>query len=200
MKKILMTLVLCLAVSAQGTTTPVLAGLFHLEHVEYQKVILDGRLTFKDLFVRDVLHVNGSIKGKNLTCQSMVVQGDIDLDGCQTDRLTVNGVLKAKNLKVFGPSELSGEVHIQNGTLNDVFLTVKVAECVDSQIFGNITIKKMSSIGQHYKQSIELRGKTVVSGDISFEGEGEVLLFDSAKIEGKVINGHVKKGTMQMKK
>jgi hypothetical protein len=36
-----------------------------------------------------------------------------------------------------------------------------------------------------------LKGNSIVSGDIIFEKEGEVHLFDRAKVDGKVINAKV---------
>ena len=46
------------------------------------------------------------------------------------------------------------------------------------------------------EQIVTLKGKTIVSGDITFEsGKGKVIIENPAKLEGKIIGAHAVTGT-----
>ncbi len=98
-----------------------------------------------------------------------------------------------------GESVFNGNVDIKNGKLHDVQIASRNAILRDSAVNGNICVKKVSKeksfFGFKYdvlsNQILELKGNTTISGDVIFEKEGEVHLFEGAKIAGKLVNARL---------
>ncbi len=87
-----------------------------------------------------------------------------------------------------------------NHTINHIQITAQNATFIHSNI-GNILFKKSKSglalFGFQFKndqtQILELKAGSVVSGDVVFESEGVIHLFENSMIQGKVFGAKVVK-------
>ena len=202
MKKILFIVfasLLGLNAPAFAKDTSIINGNTHLNKEEYDSLKVNGNLTFKDLEIKNALSINGNIHGKNLKCKTIESKGSFDVDGLQAQSVESNGFFTGKNVDITGESKFNGALEIKNGKLHDIQIVSTRSTFVDTQINGNIHVKKVNK-GRNFfglksnessAQVLELKGNSLATGDIFFEEEGEVHLFDGAKVRGKVVNAKV---------
>lgn len=182
---------------AKDTST--INGRSYLNNGEYDSLEVNGDLTFKGLWIKDSFVINGSIQGENLKCKTIKSNGSFDVDGFQAQGVKSNGSFTGKNVDITGESKFHGDLEIKNGKLHDIQIASTRSTFIETQIKGNILIKKVkkdwSFMGfksnESSAQVLELKGKSLVIGDILFEKEGEVHLFDGAKVKGKIVNAKV---------
>lgn len=189
-------MLLGLNVPAFAKNISTINGGSHLNKGEYDSLEANGAITFKDLAIKDSLVINGSIQGKNLKCKTMKSNGSVDVDGLQVQGVESNGSFSAENVEITGKSEFNGSLEIKNGKLHDIQIASTRSTIIETQVNGNIRIKKVNKgwnffgfkSNESSTQILELKGNSLVSGDIFFEEDGEVHLFDGAKVEGKIVN------------
>lgn len=202
MKQILFTMFMTLV----GFNVPALAkkvltidGSSHLTKGEYDSLKVNGHLTFNRLIIKDLLIVNGSIHGKNLQCKTVKSNGSFDVNGLQAENVESNGSFTGKNIEVTGEATFNGGVKITNGKLNDIKIATMRTTFTDIVVNGNILFKKANKgkgfldfvSNQSSVQVLELKGRSLIIGDLIFEEEGEIHLFDLAEVKGKIVNAKV---------
>lgn len=178
-----------LNVPAYTKSSTTINGCAFLNKEKYESLRINGALTFNDLFIKNFIIINGSIQGKNLKCKTIESNGSVVINGLEAKNIEINGSFSAENIHVTGNSELNGETEIKNGKLHNIKITSTKFTIIDSQISGNICVKKVNR--KSSVQIFELKGNSIVKGDVVFEEEGELHLFDQAKVEGRIINAKV---------
>lgn len=134
---------------------------------------VNGMVKLDGTKITDSLKVNGYLQASKAQIEKMQINGNAILNKCSVNQKSVvRGFLQAKN------SSFSDEISIYSE--NAVF---------DSCSIKSIFIHDTKSYG---KQILELKGKTKVTGTITFEkGEGEVIVGPSCEI-GDVIGAKIK--------
>lgn len=202
MKKMLFMIfvaLLGLNIPAFAKDTSTINGSSHLNKGEYDSLQVNGSLTFKDLAIKDSIIINGSIQGKNLKCKTMESNGSVDVNGLKAKSVESNGSFSGENIEVTGELEVNGGLEVKNGKLHDIQIASTRSIIIDTQVNGNIRIKKVTEGWNFFgfksnepsPQILELKGNSLVRGDIIFEKDGEVHLFDRSKVEGKITNAKV---------
>ena len=188
-------------------------GVANLKHQEFKKLTIHGSAHFTDVDAQD-LHVSGAICAQDCTFEKVEISGAVDFKnssvlqnlvvhgGCNvTDSklcdVVVRGGLCAEDSKITGKTVVAGGASFNHCAVNDFVTNGTNSEFKESDVAGNILIEKSDS-GSFFslfrsakKQEIKLVG-TVVHGDVTFEKEGGiVILKDSSKILGKIVNGTV---------
>lgn len=175
-------------------------GSSYLSKGEYDSLKINGNLTFKDLFVKDSIVINGSARGQKLKCHTIKSNGSIDVDGLQVQDVESNGSFSGKNIDIAGDAEFNGRVEIKNGKLHDIQIISTKSTFLKTQVIGDIFIKKIVKRSWLFfgflshepsTQILELKDHTIVSGNVVFEEDGEVHLFNGAKVEGQIIKARV---------
>jgi hypothetical protein len=177
----------------------VINGHSDLKKQEYESLEINGDIIFENLTINNALDVNGRIHGKHLTCKTMASNGSVDVENLQAQTIESNGSFSGKNIKITGESKFNGEVEITNGTIKSIEVSGEQLTLSNTAVHGTIHIKKVTKGGTvsdfQFKKSstqiLELKGTSVVTGDVIFEQEGEVHLFNGAKIHGKTIRAKV---------
>ena len=205
MKKILFTIFMTLV----GLNAPAIAkevstinGSSHLTKGEYDSLKVNGHLTFNGLIIKDLLIVNGSIHGENLECKTVKSNGSFDVDGLQAGNVESNGSFTGKNIEIIGEAVFNGGIKITNGKLNDIKIATMRTTFTNTVVNGNILFKKVNK-GKGFLdfvntdvdflgiQVLELKGRSLIIGDLIFEKDGEIHIFDPAEVKGKIVNAKV---------
>lgn len=185
-------------------------GSVELHDEKFSSLQVNGSLGFQNLNIKDSLEVNGSLKGKNLQCKNLTVNGSsrvTDLKATNLENngsfsgqnlqiqndMTVHGSIEAKNINIFGNAKVYGGVMLTDGDIKYIQITAQNATFIHSNI-GSIFFKKSKSGLEHDQpQVLELKSGSVVSGDVVFESEGIIHLFENSIIQGKVVGAKVVK-------
>ncbi len=203
MKQILFTIFMTVVgfnVPANAKEVSTIDGSSHLTRGEYDSLKVNGHLTFNGLIIKDLLIVNGSIHGKSLQCKTVKSNGSFDVEGFQTENLESNGSFTGKNIEIIGEAVFNGGIKITNGKLNDIKIAIMRTTFTDIVVNGNIFFKKankekgflgFTSNNQSSVQVLELKGRSLIIGDIIFKENGEIHLFDLAEVKGKIVNAKV---------
>jgi hypothetical protein len=150
--------------------------------VTYDKQSLDsiqinGFAQLKETHITKSLKVNGNLIAEKSQIQQMEVRGQATLTHCMVKgEAFVAGTLKAASTMFDGPVILMS---------NDAVF--------DACSLRSILVRKTEDKAA---QIIELKGKTKISGKITFEsGNGEVIVDPKTAItEQQIIGGKIKKG------
>jgi len=158
-----------------------------LKEIKTNSLNINGPLTFKGLEVKNNTSIKGPTKGKNGTFADLSIAGPLEARKMICNALEVKGPVSLTDFEVKGNAAISGPVAAQKGVFQD--LTVYAPEITLKDVMvKNIVVKKLDK--HHKKPTIELQGKTIVSGNITFEsGDGEVTQEKGSKIEGKIMGG-----------
>jgi hypothetical protein len=202
MKQILFTMFMTLVgfnVPALAKEVSMIDGSSHLTKGEYDSLKVNGHLTFNRLIIKDLLIVNGSIHGKNLECKTIKSNGSFDVDGFQAENVESNGSFTGKNIEVTGEAAFNSGVKITNGKLNDIKIATMRTTFTNAVVNGNILFKKVNkgkgflgfASNQSSVQVLELKGRSLIIGDLIFEENGEIHLSDLAEVKGKIVNAKV---------
>ena len=202
-KLVLFITILCVGaclIAAQTMAAQVISGSSVLKDRNFDSLQVNGALEFNNLIVDDLLEVNGSISGKNLKCRDLKSNGSLHIEVLRAHNIEGNGSFEGKNIEVTEQAKINGYAKITDGKLNIVEIASFNSVFVNTKVIGNIVIKKtdngfnLSNLKSKDPkvQILELKDDSVISGNITFEAEGgEVHLFDSSKVYGKVLNGKV---------
>lgn len=185
-----------LNIPAYAKNASIINGSSNLKQQVYDSLEVNGALKFKDLTIKESLIINGKIQGKNLKCRNITSNGSFDVDGFQAQNVKTNGSFKGMNIEITGKSEFNGALEITNGKLHNIQVVNTLSTLVDTNVSGNISIKKIDKgfgvrPSTSSVQVLELKGSSLVTGDVIFEEEGTVYLFDKSKVQGKIVNAKI---------
>lgn len=185
-----------LNIPAYAKNASIINGSSNLKQQVYDSLEVNGALKFKDLTIKESLIINGKIQGKNLKCRNITSNGSFDVDGFQAQNVKTNGSFKGMNIEITGKSEFNGALEITNGKLHNIQVVNTLSTLVDTNVSGNISIKTIDKgfgvrPSTSSVQVLELKGSSLVTGDVIFEEEGTVYLFDKSKVQGKIVNAKI---------
>lgn len=193
-----LTLSFCMTFSSMASITELL-GTSHLVNVHYDDLISNGFIDFENLFIDNLLKSNGTLRGKNLKCQTLKTNGQVKIDDVLVENIQANGSFMADTISVSQTAQFNGQAQIKKGTIKNVIFSGKRLSFSESNISRSITMKKSNNnytfLGFKIENSdpviLELKERSRVVGDIIFEEEGEVHLSKDSYLEGKIHNGKV---------
>lgn len=216
--KILFPLFVSVLISSAFANAPsqVINGSGTLRDAHFDTVQVNGSLTFEKISIDQSLKVNGFLTGKGLECDDLKINGSTDIQNVKANSLEINGSLScenvhvqnvfsiygkltAKNFFVEDKCTIHGNFHIDKGTiaaLSTSCMEGTLSGCTVGQIDVRKNKKNFNFFGFSTeissRQILELKNGTVVSGNIEFESEGgEVHLFDTSRVQGKVLRGKI---------
>lgn len=188
------------AMSQESYTTNIDYGAT-VKDAKYEWLDINGSITFGYLTVKDSLVIDGSARGDGLKCKKLEVNGSLNVKNLSAKSVEINGSFIGTNVNIDGNMEVNGSVSISCAKLNTIQITSQHSIFIASKITGDILIKKSNDawelFGNKFKKSVqivELKGNTIVSGNITFENNGEVHIDHLAQITGQVINGKIIQG------
>ncbi len=180
-----------------------------LDNISANTITANGKIDALNIKA-DKITVKGSFVGNNISANTITANGKIDAINIKTNEISVRGFFVGKNIDIKGKSKFCGKLEIIGGSLNNVELCGKKFTMTNVKINGNVQVEKSRSISTSKKwlwlswrwsadedenekivQILELKGDSIVLGNIVFEEPGEVHLFDSANIQGNIINGKI---------
>lgn len=194
-------------------------GNANLTDVEATTLSVLGSLTFHNLTVDNDANVAGSvIKSKNgtfhnlsvigkfeatnVTCKNLEVAGPVTATNIICKTLEVAGPATLVGLTVDGPVSIVGSLSLKSSKdpkthqnkIKDLNITGEKISIENTDIEGNIEVHKARNwLGRAKKQVLQLKGKTIVKGTITFEsGKGQVEQGPDVKIKGKITGATVK--------
>jgi len=187
------------AFPVQGIQDSKISGRIVINHGHHDSLQVNGSLECQNLVVKETLKINGGLKGRNLKCKTLVSHGGSDIIDLKAEDFRSHGSLKAKNIQITGCLNLTGKAEVWDGKLNKVELAAERTVFTNTPIAGDIRVKKLHTSGSFFgffwgkslPQTLELKNKTIVQGDIVFEEEGEVHLFDGCEVRGQIVNAKV---------
>ena len=143
--------------------------------VTYGKETLDsltanGLVTLEQTTIRGLLDVTGSVKATNAQIGALSCMGTANLTNCRiTNACEITGFLDATGSTFQNSLTISAQ-------------TVTLTDCT----LQSIVVKRPAWV--FGAQVVELNGKTIVKGSITFEaGNGTVRTSDDSKVLGKVV-------------
>lgn len=180
-----------LNISVLANANETFYGSANLKEKEYESLLVNGSLKFENLVIRGTTSINGSIKGRGLKSNNLKVNGSVNIEAAKVQTVDISGSFLAKEVEIFGDSYFRGSIDIVNGQLSNMIIYSKNSVIEDTNVSGNIHIKKENNDNKHRPQILELKGNSTVTGDIVFDDKGEIYISDSSKIEGKITNAKI---------
>lgn len=173
-----------------------------LHAIKADSLDVKGPLEFIKLKINGKTEVNGPSRGNDGEFGALVVHGPFEVTKFVADSLSVDGPVALEDFKITGNVSINGPLKAKVGSFNDIN-TVNTPVALYDVNVNNITVKKdsgkisndaVNNEGYGKNNEVKLAGKTVVSGNITFEsGDGIVYIRDkTAQLKGKVIGGKVK--------
>lgn len=198
----------------------VINGDIKISSEKFNSLEVNGSLNFKNLSIDSDLKVNGNLSGRRLNCSRLIINGSTDITSLKVDSIESNGYFRGKNIKISSSNaRFIGKANISDSKLNDIFvmggvevynsqlqnleLNCTEVEIYNSEVFGNIIMKKVEDksdfeifgikiIDSNVMQVLKLKEGAVVNGDIVFEGDrGELHLYDNSQVKGAVSNAKI---------
>lgn len=176
-----------------------LDGFADLKNMKFHSLAVNGHLRSFDIKIDRRLDVNGSADVRKLKCRNFIIHGSINGESVRANEGIVHGTaifsdievrknidiygsLSGKDMKVSGKTNVYGNMSVENSKFGDVQLESETAHFIGTNV-RNIVIKASK---KHKKQTITLKGNTIISGSVIFEsGNGEIIMDDTAKILGE---------------
>lgn len=149
-------------------------GSLHFNNLKVEKdTEIVGPVANSDHGVFGSLFITGTFMAKNITCSKLKVIGPVDVTDLHVSKATM----------IIGP------LKAEKSTLQNLTITSDKIILEDSKT-KNIVVKK----NKNKKQILDLKGKTIVEGNIIFEsGKGVVEQDSEVKIQGEVTGATVEK-------
>lgn len=186
----------------KATTLSVLGGLiFHNLTVDNDANVA-GSVTKSKNGTFHNLSVLGKFEATDVTCKNLAVAGPVTAKNITCKQLEVAGPVTVTGLTVTGETSIAGPLTLkapkdpkmsQNKLQNLTVSAEKIAlDTTDVQ--GDIQVKQARGwLGRDKKQVLQLKGKTTVKGNITFEsGKGEIEQGPDVKVKGKITGATVK--------
>lgn len=176
-------------ISGKTVKNIMVKGPTRIANVKANKVIIDGCLAFSNLDVKGDVTItclicgdSSNLKCKNLAaaksviakkikCENMHICGSANLEDIEiAQNATIKGNAKIKGGKMKNLNLSSNEIHLQNVNVHDIII-------------------EENPHNASKPQSLYLKDKTLVAGNINFKsGQGIIFLENNAIIKGE-ING-----------
>lgn len=120
-----------------------------------------------------------------------VAHGSLDIKESELNDLEVNGSVSLHSTVVKGHTIISGSLTADTKSeMHDISISTNEMTIRDS-VANNIIVRKNNS-SEIKHQTVYLEGATQIKGNITFEqGNGEVIIHDPARFDGKVIGGEI---------
>lgn len=151
----------------------------------FDELSVAGKFEATDVTCKN-LEVAGPVKATNLTCKKVEVAGSAVITGLHVDgHVSIAGPLTLKSPK--GPKAAQNKI-------KDLNITAEKVSIENTHIEGNIHVYKTRNwLGRAKMQTLQLKGKTTVSGNITFEsGKGGIEQGPDVKVKGKITGATVK--------
>ncbi|PCI73263.1 hypothetical protein COB28_04730 [Candidatus Dependentiae bacterium] len=201
MAKIPLMIVFCLAMHVVQAKEQIFSGATALEDITLEAIKVNGSFKGKNITIKKranisgsctckkskigTLNSSGSCKIKDSDIKELNVSGSLRAENSKVEgNCTASGAVEFENMKVYGKTTVSGACKIKSSTLQDFEYSGRKAEIKDTTL-ASIHVKKLSERGI---QTLELKGKTVVQGDVTFDDVDGLLEMDhEADIQGDII-------------
>lgn len=160
-------------------------------NTQFENLTIMGNLKYNKLKITESLTINGRLDGELLDCDRLVLNGL--LKGHRIiirDSATINGSIDANDLDIHGVLTMkqskNGPFIARKSNFEKIVIhgkKVEMAECIiDSIIFEE----------NKNPSELHLSGNSLVKGDVIFKsGNGKVFKSSDSKIAGKVEGGKV---------
>lgn len=173
-----------------------------LHAIQADSLTVNGPLNFIKLKVKGKIEVSGPCSGVDGEFLDVVVHGPFEGTKISAENLNVDGPVALEDFNIKGDLNINGPLKAKVGSFKDIN-TVQTPVALYDVTVNNIHVKKDSgfvsannpkSEGYGQNNEIKLAGKTIVSGNITFEsGDGVVFIRDkTAQLKGKIIGGKIK--------
>ena len=163
-------------------------GQANLKLVKTQTLTVNGTLTFSSLDVAQNAEINGPLKGNKGKFGDLTVHGPVEVTYVICNKLNVTGPVTASYLEVLDEAVIYGTLTADNSKLHN--LTIETENfTLDAVRVDNIVVKSSSASKE---QTLILKGKTIISGDITFESGKGIVSVQGSEVQ---IKGHVKGAT-----
>ena len=149
-------------------------GPFQFEHLEVEKdAVIEGPVANSDHGTFGSLFITGPFTAQNIVCSKFDATGPVDVT----------------NLSVSGEAKITGPLKASKSTFQNLTIWADKISLEDVKT-KYILVKE----NQGKKQVLHLKGKTVVTGNITFEsGKGTVEQGSEVKIHGTIKGATVEK-------
>lgn len=148
-----------------------------------------GPLTINSQQIEEKIQHYGPLKMVECHAKDVIVSGSLKLESSHAESLKIHGKLNIKNnstihkdidvkgLLEIHDSEVIGEIHAYASKI--IF---------ENSMAKDIHMKHDKHLGEVI---VELRGSSIINGNIDFKEAGKVYVYDGAKHNGEVINGEI---------
>lgn len=148
----------------------------------------EGYLTYGNETLNSV-QVNGFVTLNGTTIlQQLQVNGSLSANQAQIGAMIVNGQASLNNCTVKNKSTVAGSISAMLSTFNDEITLDSNNSTFDACTIASIRVRKNKN--NAIPPTIELKGKTKVSGMITFEsGNGQVIASPDSQITSQQLTG-----------
>jgi cytoskeletal protein CcmA (bactofilin family) len=154
---------------------------------KFDSLEVHGPLKFESIEVSGNAEINGPVHGRNGKFSKLTVNGPIKATHISCEAFHAIGPVKVENLSVKGDTVVVGSLETKDSRLSKLIVTADKT-VLESTTVEDIWIKD----NQAKDQTVVLKLKSTVKGDITFEsGNGIVLLGKGAQIVGNVKGGKI---------
>lgn len=173
-----------------------------LHAIKADTLTVNGSLNFIQLSVKGKTEISGPCSGVDGEFADAVIHGPFEGTKINSESLHVDGPTALEDFKIKGNVKINGPLKAKVGSFKNIDSVQTPVALYDVKV-NNINVPKDSRMnkddnadndGYAKNNEIKLAGKTIVSGDITFEsGNGIVFIRDkTAQFKGKVIGGKIK--------
>lgn len=140
----------------------------------------------------DSLLVNGAANLEHVTIvQKLEVNGTCNVESCTITHAFIKGALSVEDSTISGKTHVIGNANFEDSILKEVETTSRKVVFEDCKV-ESITMAQWDDWWFFKRTRKVILEDTVVSGDITFEDEGGVVILKgSSKIEGSIVGGSV---------
>lgn len=162
-----------------------LYGPSDLQDIKATSLSVEGPLTFQKLEISGKASVNGPVKGDEGKFDQLVIRGPFEAKNIKGRTLDTWGPVSLTDANITGNVKITGPLKAKRSQFKDI--AVAGSSSLEDVSVDNITFNK--------DKTLTLSGKTIVSGNITFEsGNGEVIVKgDNVIIKGQIKGGELKK-------
>jgi hypothetical protein len=150
--------------------------------------VANGNLSYgQEIF--DTLQINGSVTlSGTMVLQKLQVNGSLNATNAQIGELQINGQASLSHCVVKNKCDVTGSLKASFSNFEQAIVLTSDNSSFDSCAITSIQVPKTRD---HVTQTIEIKGKTTLTGLISFEsGNGQVIACRDCSIkEAQVVGG-----------
>jgi len=173
-----------------------------LHAIKADSLAVKGPLDFIKLKIKGKTEISGPCRGEDGEFGDVVIHGPFEGTKIIAESLHVDGTVALEDFKIKGNVSINGPLKAKVGSFQDIN-TVNTPVALYDVSVNNINVKKdsgkisndpVNNEGYGKNNEIKLAGKTIVSGNITFEsGDGVVFIRDkTAQFKGKIIGGKIR--------